>query len=227
MTKRRLAALAMAVLLPLTACGGNKADEPSPEKVLAGAKKQLDDARSVHLTLATKSTPSSGNGVLGADGVLTHQPAFKGNVKVMLGGFNADVPVVSVGGKVHAKLPATVRYAVIDPAEYGAPDPADFADPRRGIPGLLLEVQDLQRGEQRRNGEQVLTTYTGTLKGSAVVPIIPSADANGRYDAVFGIDEDGRLATVKVTGEFFSGGGDETYDMALDDYDEAVRVTAP
>lgn len=229
MTSRRLARLAvvLAFLLPVTACGGGDATDESADEALTQAKKHLDEASSVHLTLATQSTPSSGNGVLGASGDLTHQPAFEGTVKVMLGGFNADVPVVAVDGKVHAKLPATPKYAVIDPAEYGAPDPADFADPERGISGLLLKVEDAKETGQKRSGDVVLTTYTGTLPGDAVKPIIPSADAESSYVTVFGIDEDGRLATVKVTGEFFSGGGKETFDLDLDGYDKPLQITAP
>jgi lipoprotein LprG len=218
----------LALLLPLAACGsGDDEKDRSATEVLTAAKKQFDEARSVHLTLATKSTPSSGDGVLGATGTLTHQPAFEGTVKVMLGGFNADVPVVSVDGEVHAKLPMTVKYAVIDPAEYGAPDPAEFADPERGISGLLLKLEDAEEQGEKRSGSQVLTTYSGTLLGSYVKPIIPSADAKGTYDTVVGVDQDDRIATLKVTGDFFSGSEDETFDMVFDDYDEAVTVDAP
>jgi lipoprotein LprG len=165
--------------------------------------------------------------VLGADGTLTHQPAFKGMVRVLLGGFNAEVPVISVDGEVHAKLPLTTSYQVIDPAEYGAPDPADFADPDSGISGLLVKLEDPSRGAAIRQGDQVLTTFTGTLLGTYVDPIIPSADAKGVYDTEIGISEDDQITTLRVTGEFFSGGGDETYDMTFDAYGEAVTVTAP
>ena len=34
------------------------------------------------------------------------------------------MPVVAVDGKVYAQLPLTTGYQDIDPAEYGAPDPA-------------------------------------------------------------------------------------------------------
>ena len=228
MRSTALSGVALALLLPLAACGsGDDEQGRSATEVLAAAKEHFDSADSVHLTLATKSTPSSGDGVLGANGTLTHQPAFKGTVKVMLGGFNADVPVVSVDGEVHAKLPMTVKYAVIDPADYGAPDPAEFADPERGISGLLLKLEGAEEHGEKRNGSQVLTTYAGTLLGSYVKPIIPSADAKGTYDTVVGVDQDDRITTLKVTGDFFSGSEDETFDMAFDDYDKAVTIEAP
>ena len=108
---------------------------------------------------------------------MTHDPAFKGDVKVLFQGFPAELPVTAVDGKVYAKLPFSAKIAVIDPADYGVPDPADFADPENGLSSLLTEIKDLKKGKETRGGDQILTTYTGTLPGAAVKKIIPSADA--------------------------------------------------
>jgi lipoprotein LprG len=225
------AAVVLVLLSGLAGCGGDdKVEVPKtadPPKALAAAKKHFDDAASVHLNLSTNSKPSSGDAVLGADGTLTHQPAFDGKVKVLLSGFNADVPIVAVGGKVYAKLPLTPKYATIDPSEYGAPDPAEFADTDKGISGLLLKMKGVKKAGSERVGKQVVTRYAGTLAGSLVAPIIPSADDSGTYDTVVGLDQDDRLVTLDVTGEFFSGGGDETYTISFDDYDKSVKITAP
>jgi lipoprotein LprG len=226
-----VAALVTALVSGLSGCGGDEGTASpkagDPTKALASAKKHFDDAASVHLTLATGSKPTSGDAVLGADGTLTHQPAFDGKVKVLLSGFNADVPIISVGGKVYAKLPLTPKYATIDPSEYGAPDPAEFADTSKGISGLLLKMEDVEEAGEERVGKQVVTRYSGTLSGSYVAPITPSADDAGTYDTVVGLDEDNRMVTLKVTGEFFTGGGDETYTIAFDDYDKSVKISAP
>jgi lipoprotein LprG len=226
-------ALALALVSGLAGCGGggdDKTEAPKAAdatKALAAAKKNFDKATSVHLVLSTDSKPSSGDAVLGADGTLTHQPAFDGKVKVLLSGFNADVPIISVGGKVYAKLPLTPKYATIDPSEYGAPDPAEFADTSRGISGLLLKMKGVTSSGKKRVGKQVVTTYSGTLSGSYVAPIIPSADESGSYDTVVGLDDDDRIVTLQVTGEFFAGGGDETYTIEFDDYDKSVKISAP
>src|SRR3954463_4756398 len=110
--------------LVLSGCGGSeKKDEPqgeSPTEVMAQAKKLFDDASSVHIELATDSTPPGGaNGVLGATGDITHDPAFKGEVKVVISGVTATVPVTAVHGKVYAKLPFKTGYATMKPEEYG------------------------------------------------------------------------------------------------------------
>lgn len=220
----------LALLLLLAGCssgGGATKAQPSPHEVLMTAKRHLDEARSVHLTLSTSATPTKGNAVLGADGVLTHQPAFKGTVKVLLSGFTADVPVVSVAGKVHAKLPLTPRYSVIDPREYGAPDPAAFADPHQGISGLLLELRHPRETGRQRDGSLIVTTYAGPVPGALVKRIIPSADANADYPTVVGIDPKGRVATISVTGHFFTGSRQATYELSFEAYDRPVRVEPP
>jgi lipoprotein LprG len=226
-----LFAVLLSAALVLAGCGGGdepeKPEGPSPTEVMAEAKKLFDDASSVHIELATDSMPTEGNGVLGATGDVTHDPAFEGEVKVLLSGITATVPVTSVGGKVYAKLPLTAGYATIDPAEYGAPDPADFADPETGLSGLLTQMDDLKEGSQTRSGEQILTRYSGTLPGAAVKEVIPSASAKETYETVVGVDDKGYARTVKVTGIFFTGNQDVTYDVKLSSYDKGVEITAP
>jgi lipoprotein LprG len=227
----RLVALVTLVCaaLFLAGCGesGTGTKEPSPAQVMQKAKKHFDDASSVHIDLATAATPSSGNGVLGASGTVTHAPAFEGDVKVVLSGLTATVPITAVGGKVYAKLPMQTKFAVINPAEYGAPDPSDFADPERGLSALIGKLQHLKKSKQTRSGDQILTTYTGTLPGRAVKAIIPSADANGSYKTSIGIDEQGYARKVSVTGTFFSGNSNVTYDVDFSKYDGNVRVVPP
>lgn len=225
-------AAVLALVLPLAGCGGDDGDGDggggdSPEEALTAAKEKFDDAESVRLRLSTESTPTSGDAVLGADGTLTQQPAFEGEVKVVISGFTADVPIVSLDGEVLAKLPMTPKYTAIDPAEYGAPDPADFVDPDAGISTLLTQLEDVEEGEQTRQGDLILTTYTGTLPGERVKPIIPSADEKGTYETEIGLDEDGLIRTLEVTGDFFEADGDVTYEVTLDDYDKPVTVKKP
>lgn len=223
-----LLAAALVPALLLAGCGGSEgAEDKSPAEVMQTAKEHLDEASSVRIALSTTSVPTSGNGVLGANGDLTGAPAFDGEVKVLLSGLTATVPVTSVDGKVYAKLPLATRYAVIDPAEYGAPDPADFADPETGLSSLLTSLDGLAEGDETRSGEQILTTYTGTLPGESVKTIIPSAAADKSYETRVGVDEAGRVGTVRITGPFFADGADVTYDLTFDNYDQGVEITPP
>ena len=224
-------ALLVVAALILGGCGGGSSashkTEPSPTTVMTEAKKKFDDASSVHIALATTSTPSQGNGVLGATGDITHDPAFAGEVKVVLGGLTATVPVTSVDGKVYAKLPLQTKYAVINPSEYGAPDPADFADPQTGLSSLLTQIDGLKKDGKTRDGNQILTTYSGTLPGKAVKAIIPSADPASTYQTKVGIDDNGYAVQVSITGPFFADGKDVTYDVAFSDYGKGVKISAP
>ncbi len=234
MSHRRLPlllALLAAAALVLSGCGGSSKEatkkEASPSSVMEGAKKKFDDASSVHIALSTKSTPSEGNGVLGATGDVTHAPAFEGDVKVVLGGLTATVPITAVDGKVYAKLPLQTKYAVIKPSEYGAPDPAQFVDPDKGLSSLLTQIDGLKKGKQTRDGDQILTTYTGTLPGEAVKQIIPSADSGSTYDTTVGIDDKGYAVKVSIKGPFFADGKDVTYDVVFSQYDKGVTISAP
>ena len=220
-------ALGAGLLLSGCGGGGDEAAQKSPRTVLSEAKQKFDDAASVHIALSTASTPQEGNGVLGADGTITQAPAFRGDVKVVLSGLTATVPITSVGGKVFAKLPLQTRYSQIKPGEYGAPDPADFADPDQGLSSLLTQLQGVKKKSETRNADQILTTYSGTLPGAAVKKIIPSAVASETYATTVGVDDKGFASTVKVKGPFFSGGGDVTYDLALDGYGKKVTITPP
>lgn len=232
---RRTTSVALGALLlsfVLAGCGDSEGKQSSqggdPTAVLTAAKKKFDEASSVHMTMSTGSKPAKGtNAVLGAKGTLTHQPAFEGEVKALYIGIVADIPLIAVDGKVYAKLPFSAGYAPINPKEYSAPDPATFADPAAGISGLLLKLEGAKKTGEKREGKLVVTTYAGTLPGSLVAPIIPSADAAGNYQTVVGIDDDGQIATLKVSGDFFSGSGDVTYDLTFDDYGKAVTITAP
>lgn len=233
-TVRRLAALPVLVALvlalgALSGCGGDSdnAKETSPAKVMAGAKKLFDESKGVHISLSTKSVPTSGDAVLGADGTVVHPSSFEGTVKVIFSGLTATVPITAVDGKVYAKLPLQPKYAVINPAEYGAPDPAMFADPDNGLSSLLVKLEGLEKGDQVREGKSVLTSYTGTLPGKVVKEIIPSASASKTYKTSVGVDQDGFAQTVRVTGTFFAASGDVTYNVTFSGYGKAKKITAP
>jgi lipoprotein LprG len=60
-----------------------------------------------------------------------------------------------------------------------------------------------------------------------VAKSIPSADTDGEFDATFEIDEDGLLRTASLTGAFYEGEPELTYDITLTDYGTDKEITAP
>ena len=219
----------VALVVPLAACsdaGGGESDA-TPEEVLAAAKEALDETSGVTLSLNTAELPDGVDGVLEATGVATRAPAFEGDLTVVVNGLDVDVPVVSVNGKVYAKLPFTRSFAEVNPADYGAPDPAQLMDPDTGLSTWLTDATGIDEGDPVRDGELVLRSYTGSLPGEVIDASIPSADADAEFPATFQIDEDGRLRAVEISGPFYGSKGTVDYTVSVDDYGTDKDITKP
>jgi lipoprotein LprG len=228
MKTRALAAALVPLLIAVGACsgGGGKGDG-KPGDVLASAKKALDSTSGVRLQLTTPQMPKGVSGVTKADGIATHDPAFMGDIDIVYSGLKVSIKVIATGGVVYAVLPYTTKYVEVTPSDYNAPDPAGLMDPDAGISGWLTKATDVAKDKSVRDGNEVLTSYTGKLNGAAIVSAIPSADDKGSYDAIFTIDSKGRLRKATVTGAFYKGKPKLTYDVTITDYGTKKDIKAP
>jgi lipoprotein LprG len=230
MPARPLALLAAGALLVLTGCTEDAApaEGESPEDVLAQAKQVLDDTSGIRLSLDADELPPGVSAVSGAEGVGTHAPAFDGTLDVVLAGSEFEVPVIAVDGTVYAQVPLVPGWQDVDPAEYGAPDPAQLMSTDVGFSSLLPATEDVEQGESVRGGEnneEVLTEYTGTVPGEVVGNVIPSA--SGEFDATYTITDGGELRTVVLTGVFYPDTSPMTYTIAISDYGSEPSISAP
>jgi lipoprotein LprG len=225
---RRLPAVLLPLVLVAAGCtGDDTGDESSPEEALAAAKTKLDETSGVELQLSTEALPEKVDGLVNATGVGTHAPAFEGTVDLLVNELSLEVPVVAVDGLVFAKLPFTKKYAEVDPADYGAPDPAQLMDSSTGISSWLTEVTDVAAGDQSREGSLVLSSYSGTLPGEVVADSIPTADTAAEFPVTFRIDDEGTLHSVDVSGPFYGEGGDVDYTVTLTGYGTEQEITRP
>lgn len=225
---RALTGCVLAAALVLSGCTSDaRENSDSPEEVLAAAKTTLDETSGVRVSLSTEKLPPTVDGILEADGVGTHDPAFEGDLKVASGGVTADVPVIAAQGKVFAKLPFTTRYVEVDPAAYAAPDPAGLMEPEGGLSSLLTAAEEVEEGQQVRSGEDVLASYKGTVPGDAVASVIPSASADQAFEATFTVDEEDRLREAVLTGPFYPEADDVTYTITFEEYDTSADITLP
>lgn len=232
--RARLAAPVLAPLLvsvlALAGCSGDdSSSEPSadPTEALAAAKTTFDETSGVKISLSTDDLSEGVDGLIGAEGYGTHAPAFDGEIVVRYAGIEPTVPVVAVDGTVYAQVPLTVGWSEVDPAEYGAPDPAGLMDPDTGFSSLLTATEDVEQGDQVRGGEDnrdVLTTYSGTVAGDVVAGIIPSAE--GDFDATYTLSDGDELRSMELTGDFY-GAGSMTYTITFDDYGAEPSISAP
>jgi len=226
-----LALLAAGALLVLGGCteeAAPGAERETPEDVLAEAKQTLDETSGVRLVLDADELPTGVAAVSGAEGVGTHAPAFDGTLDVTLGGSEFEVPVIAVDGTVYAQVPLVPGWQDVDPAEYGAPDPARLMSTDAGFSSLLTETGAVEEGESVRGGEnneEVLTEYTGTVAGDVVGNVIPSA--SGEFDATYTITDGGELRTAVLTGVFYPGTDPMTYTIEISDYGSEPDISAP
>jgi len=232
--RRLVAATAVLLCAPLAACSSDDASPGSdgaatPEEVMAGAKAALDDTSGVELSLSTEDERPDGDFLRNAQGVITEAGSFQGTAGGRFLGFDAEgVEVRSVDGDFYVMAPV-IGWDTYDPAELCAPDPGTLLDPETGVSGVLVAATDLEAGEQRRAADDssvVVTPYTATVPGDAVVSILPCAPGDA-FDAVFTVDDEGRLRAADLTGEFFSGGGEITYTIAVTAYGITQEITAP
>lgn len=226
MTRRLLGLpLALAVTLALTGCGGGSSSNgESVKERLAAAKTAFDKSPAVQVDLSTDDLPSSVSGVVSASGVGTHQPAFKGTIKVSQKGLSLSLPIVSVDGKVHVKFGL---WQTVDPGQYNAPDPAALMDPDTGLSTLVSVATGLDKGKDKREGKAVVTTITGTVPGASVAALIPSADKDKDFHASFSLDDKDHLTSAVLTGPFYPDADDMTYRLDFSDYGSHETVTAP
>lgn len=233
MRTRHLILTAVSVLL-LTGCSGSSdgsdtTDDGSDELQarLATAKKALDSAETITISLATKSLPDGITGLLSAKGKGNHSPAFDGTVKVVTGGASLSAAVIAVDGKVYARTDLAPTFLTIDPASLKAPDPAALLSADDGISRILVRTDDLAEDGQTRDGSDILTTIKGTLPGDVVRTIIPSAAADETFTVAYRLDDDDQLRDATLAGQFYPTGGSVTYTVALSTSDSPVTVKAP
>ncbi len=152
-------------------------------------------------------------------GQLDHAPGG------LVGGEVGDL--IAVDGTVYANTGITPGYLTIDPASLKAPDPAGLLDPDSGLTSILASTEDLKTGDQSRDGRDVLTSVTGTLPGSVVADIIPSASRQGTFTVTYRLTDEDELRDAKMTGPFYGEGSKVTYTVGLATSDEPVTITAP
>ncbi|QZY27865.1 LppX_LprAFG lipoprotein [Nocardioides coralli] len=228
--RRNAAVLALALGLGLTGCSDDApaAEERSPEEVLALAKTALDETSGVRITLDADQVPVGVTSISGAEGVGIHPPAFEGTLTAVLAGSEFEVPVVAVDGKVYAQIPLTPGWSDVDPADYGAPDPGGLMSTDEGLSSLLTATTGVEEGESVRGGadnDEVLTEYSGTVPGTVVSNVIPSA--SGDFDALYTVAADGELRSAELTGVFYPDTEPMTYTLTFDDYGVEQDITAP
>ena len=215
----------------LAGCGPDKSDPKVQRDLLkerlTEARAKIDEAETINLSLSAKNMPDGTSGLLSATGSGNHNPAFKGNVKVITGGATIIAEVVAVGSEVMAKPSFAPIFLTIDPASLKAPNPAALFETSVGFSQVLVETRGLKEGAKSRDGEDVLITITGNIPGSIVRAILPSADPKASFPVTYRLTEDNELRDASISGPFYPGVADVTYDISVTTSSEPVSITLP
>jgi lipoprotein LprG len=230
----RRAVLALLALILLTApvlsaCGGGgDGSAQTAPQLLARAKTTLDKASSAHFVLTSSGAPTTGTALVGGEGDIARPSSFQGTLKVLAAGATVDLKVISVAGTVHAQLPFTTTYSVVDPAAFGFGDPGALLDPDTGISQLLKGATSAKLGSEKRVNGEVVREVSADLPGALVQKILTSKDPSKPVKAQFSIASDsGQLRRAVLTGPFFSATEDATFTLDLSKFGAHVSITAP
>lgn len=233
MLRTAATALTILTLAFASACSSSDTDSGETDVAalqdrLSAAKKVIDDAESVDVSLTTKSLPQKVSGLKEATGVGNYSPAFKGEVTIVTGGASIKADVISIGDTLWADAGITSGFLKLDPTALGAPDPSTIVGTDgNGVASILTKTTDLAQGEKSRDGSDILTQITGTVPGTVVRQFLPSADSTGTFEVVYRLDDDDVLRDATITGPFYTGAADVTYTLTIEASDTPVEITAP
>jgi lipoprotein LprG len=226
---RALAAVGLVVVGLVGCSGGSSSDAPEapPAEQLAAARANLEKSPAVAFTLTSTGLPSKAIGVSGAKGTgLFKPPSFQGTLNATVSGVTGTVDVIAVEQDVFMKF-FTPTYNKIDPADYGAPNPAQLFNTQTGITALIGKTTNVAAGPDKREGSDVLKTFTGKLPGSAIADLLVIGDRSGTFDVTYGVTTPGKqLRSVVLSGPFYAG-STATYTLGLKNLAEPVAITRP
>ena len=222
-----IAGIAALTLVGCSSGGEAPAKEGTPTEQLAAARTNLEKSPAVTFTLDATELPSKAIGVSAAKGTgLFTPPSFKGTLNATIAGVTGTVDVIAVEQDTYMKF-FTPGYNKIDPATYGAPNPAQLFNKETGITSLIGKTQSLAKGDQVRDGSDVLTSFTGKVPGAAVADLFVIGDRAGTFDVTYGITQSGKeLRTVLLKGPFYVG-STSTYSLRLKSLAAPVAITRP
>jgi lipoprotein LprG len=206
--------------------GGAPPKEGTPAQQLATARANLEKSPAVTFTLDATGLPSKAIGVSAAKGTgMFSPPSFKGTLNATIAGVSGTVEVIAVEQDVFMKF-FTPGYNKIDPATYGAPNPAQLFNKETGITSLIGKTTSPAKGDKVRDGSEVLESFTGKVPGDAVADLFVIGDRSGTFDVTYGVTSGTELRTVLLKGPFYAG-STSTYSLRLKSLAEPVAINRP
>lgn len=227
-TSRTLVVTLLSVGLMLAACGSSSEGlKKSAQEQIDAIHDELVAAEAFDLALTTDKLPSDTSGLLTAIGKGNRSPAFDGQAKLVNGGATIEADLIAVDGEVWAKTGFSPAFMKIDPTSLKAPNPATLVGTGEdGLATLFSSATALKKTGETREGSLVLHKIVGTVPGTVMATLIPTASEENDFDVTFRVTDKGHLHDLTMTGPFYAT-STTTYRLTIEALDTTVEISAP
>jgi lipoprotein LprG len=99
-------------------------------------------------------------------------------------------------------------------------------DTETGLSSLFTATEDLEAGDDEREGSDVFSTIDGIIPGEAVKAVFPSSGTDP-FDVTYRLTDDDAIDAIDVTGPFYEGNDDVTYTLTFDLDADEVEIEPP
>lgn len=218
-----LTALFAAAMLA-TGCS-SKSTEPLPEaaQLVQQSIATTKALKSAHLEIAV-SGKIEGLPIKTLSGDLTNVPAvaLKGNSKITMGGADADIQLVVLGGTLYAALTPD-SWVDFGPASE-IYDPSVILNPDAGLANMLGNLTEAKADGFDTIGGVATVRITGKVAADAVNKLIPQLQAGGPLASTVWIEKDAPHQLVQAQVDQSEG---NSVALTLSEWDKPVTVTKP
>jgi lipoprotein LprG len=216
---------AVAVLAVAGGCGGSSA--PPPEELISDSADTTGAVKTFHVVVDIQNVPAaeSGLGLTFVDGDVIVPDRMKARVSGTFLGVPLSSELVVVGEQYFLKIPFTGGWRTIDVGTV----PAAFFDPEEGVLAVIKGATDVEHDGSEEVGGVDCYRLTGTIRASALEPLLPEAEGDAEVPLELWIGKDDLLfRRLRLSGPVSpSEGADAVRTIELSDFDEPVSITAP
>jgi lipoprotein LprG len=221
----RCGAILLALIALAAGCGGSSG--PPPEELVADSAEATAAVKSFHVLVDIQNVSAGGSGLslTFLDGDVVVPDRMKARVSGKFLGLPVSSELVVVDDQYFLKVPFTGSWRTIEVDTV----PVAFFDPATGVLAVINDASDLTHEGSEDVGGVDCYRLTGTIRASALEPLLPEAEGDGVVPIELWIGKDDLLLRrMRLSGPVSPSEADDAVrTIELSAFDEPVTVTAP